>query len=97
MTSTTSRVVARDRALRAVHLATGLATVLAMGATGAVTGALVPQAAQPVEKGLTPQAPMPVRIIHVPATRAASQPVVAPRQAAQAAPQRPPVVSSGAS
>lgn len=44
MSSTTSR----DRALRALHLSTGALTVAALGATGALTGALAAAPQPPV-------------------------------------------------
>lgn len=72
MSSTTSR----DRALRALHLSTGALTVAALGATGALTGAL---AAAPPAAPTPPSptaAPMPRVTVHRPATPASQPPVV---------------------
>jgi hypothetical protein len=80
--STTSR----DQALRLLQLTTGAVTVLALGATGAITGVLTrPVAASPPPTTATEPAaaapvpvptPMPRRTVHVRAT--------SPRQAAAA-------------
>lgn len=68
--SPNSRSATRDLALRAVHLTTGVVTVAAMGATGALTGALAtPPVVAPTSSTPAPPVikPMPRRTLHVPA------------------------------
>ncbi|MCW2598465.1 MAG: hypothetical protein JWM02_294 [Frankiales bacterium] len=97
MSSTESRAAARDRALRTLHLTTGIVTVAAMGATGAITGALVPPqpAAAPTSQQSQPTPmPLPHRTIHVPSTSSATAVVVRARRNAST---QAPVATTGSS
>jgi cytoskeletal protein RodZ len=107
----TSRTVTRDRAVRAVHLLSGVLTVAAMGATGAITGALEPpdKAAPAVEQqAASTPTPSSRRAVHAQARRSPAKVTVpAPAKGTASATRKPavrnalvqqaPVVTSGAS